>query len=299
MARRKPPQIDGFLSVDKPAGITSHDAVAIARRSLGEKRIGHSGTLDPDATGLLLMGVGRATKLLPFLTDLRKTYVGQIVLGTTTNTLDSQGDITGVFDMSGVKLSDVIAQTAALTGDILQIPPMVSALKVDGKRLHELARQGIEVERKPRPVTVYRFDVFGTDESHVFRCEVECSSGTYIRSLAADVGTALGGGAHLRGLRRTVIGSFDVEDASPIDKIILRPMTDALVDYQTVVVPTELVIKVSRGSVLERAACAFVGCGPWPMLTEAGELLGVYHAHTGTTVKPAVILPPAFQTVGQ
>ena len=296
MGRRKPPQVDGFLVVDKPAGITSHDAVAVARRVLGERRIGHSGTLDPDATGLLLMGVGRATKLLPLLLDLRKTYAGEIVLGTSTSTLDSKGDVTGTFDMAHITIADVAREAAVLTGPIQQIPPMVSAIKIDGVRLHAMAREGIEIERQPRSVTVFKFDVAATADPLVFRCEVECSSGTYIRSLAADVGAALGGGAHLRNLRRTQIGSFDLSAASPISDLVLRPMADALVDYAPAVVPAELVDKVRRGTVLERVMLPLIGPGPWPVLTSDGELLGVYQAHHGTSIKPAVILPPATTT---
>ena len=137
--------------IDKPAGITSHDAVNSLRRTLGEKRVGHSGTLDPDATGILLIGVGSVTRVLRFLTDLRKTYTGEVVLGVETNTLDAAGEVTARHDMTGVTLD--AARTAAaehLTGPILQVPPMVSALRVDGRRLHELAREGIEVERIAR-----------------------------------------------------------------------------------------------------------------------------------------------------
>ena len=293
MGRRKPPQVDGFLVVDKPAGITSHDAVAVARRVLGEKRIGHSGTLDPDATGLLLMGVGRATKLLPLLLDLRKTYVGEIVLGTSTSTLDSKGEVTGTFEMGHIRLVDVAREATKLTGPISQIPPMVSAIKIDGVRLHAMAREGIEIERQPRAVTVHKFDVAESPDPLVFRCEVECSSGTYIRSLANDVGVGLGGGAHLRNLRRTQIGSFRVESASQVTDLALLPMIDALVDYCAAVVPPELVDKVRRGTVLERDVMQFVGPGPWPVVTVDGELLGVYQAHHGSTVKPTVILPPA------
>ena len=295
MGRRKPPQGDGFLVVDKPAGITSHDAVAIARRAFGEKRNGYSGTLDPDATGLLLMGVGRATKLLPLLLDLRKKYVGEIVFGTSTSTLDSKGDVTGTFEMGHIRLVDVAREAAKLTGRIMQIPPMVSAIKVDGVRLHAMAREGIEIERQPRAVSVYKFEVAESSDPLVFRCEVECSSGTYIRSLANDVGAGLGGGAHLRNLRRTQIGSFRVESASQVTDLALLPMIDALVDYCAAVVPPELVDRVRRGTVLERDVMQFVGPGPWPVVTVDGELLGVYQAHHGSTVKPTVILPPATQ----
>src|SRR5258706_13153510 len=157
--------VEGLVVVDKPAGMTSHDVVARLRRIYGLRRVGHAGTLDPDATGVLLVGVGKATRLLRFLTALGKTYTAEIVLGTSTSTLDAAGEVTGSFDMAGVTVD--MAQRAAaehLTGSILQIPPMVSAVRVDGKRLHELARAGIEIERDARPVTVYSFVIAGSDD---------------------------------------------------------------------------------------------------------------------------------------
>ena len=193
MARRRPATVHGLAVVDKPAGVTSHDVVAMVRRQLGERRVGHAGTLDPDATGVLLIGVGSATRLLRFLTALGKTYTAEVVLGTETTTLDDSGDVTAVHDMSAVT-HDQVRQAVVehLTGPIFQVPPMVSALKVGGRRLHELAREGIEVERAPRPVTVHRFDVEPTDDPLVYQIEVACSSGTYVRTLAADLGTLLG-----------------------------------------------------------------------------------------------------------
>ena len=204
MGRRKPATTHGVTVVDKPAGMTSHDVVALLRRRFGERRVGHAGTLDPDATGVLVVGLGTATRLLRFVTDSRKRYQGEVVLGTETSTLDAAGEITAVHDMAGVGVDDARRVVAEhLTGDILQVPPMVSALKVGGRRLHELAREGIEVERVPRPVTVFGFDVSEGSAPGVLRIDVECSSGTYIRSLAAELGRLLGGGAHLRDLRRT------------------------------------------------------------------------------------------------
>ena len=208
----------GLVVIDKEAGWTSHDVVARCRRIFGQRRVGHAGTLDPDATGVLLVGLGRATRLMRFLTALPKTYVAEIVLGTATSTLDASGEVVGEWDMSAVTPDRSAAAAAALTGAIEQVPPMVSAVKIGGRRLHELARQGIEVERPPRKVTVYRFDVEPDPERPgVYRAEVECSSGTYIRVLADDIGTALGGGAHIGLLRRTRIGSFGEGDMRPLD----------------------------------------------------------------------------------
>ena len=150
--------VNGLVVVDKAAGWTSHDVVARCRGIFGQRKIGHAGTLDPDATGVLLIGLGRVTRLMRFLTVLPKTYTTEIVLGTATSTLDASGEVTATFDMRGVVLLTWRPPPAALTGEIEQVPPMVSAVKVEGRRLHELAREGIEVERKPRPVTVYRFE---------------------------------------------------------------------------------------------------------------------------------------------
>ncbi len=203
------------------------------RRRFGERRVGHSGTLDPGATGLLLVGVGSLTRALRFLTDLPKTYTGEVVLGVETSTLDADGEVVARHDMAGVRPDDVRAAVDEhLTGPIQQVPPMVSALKVGGRRLHELAREGVEVERQPRPVLVHRFDIESVEgDPLVYRIEVECSSGTYIRSLAADLGHLLGGGAHLRNLRRTAIGSFTEADAEPPEVAPLRPPAEALRDY--------------------------------------------------------------------
>ena len=217
--------IDGLVLVDKAVGWTSHDVVAKCRGIFGQKRVGHAGTLDPPATGLLLVGLGRVTRLLRFVGTGPKRYVGEVVLGVETSTLDDTGDIVAMHDMGDVAIDDVRAAAATLTGAIRQVPPMVSAVKVGGRRLHAIARAGEEVERDARPVTVHRFDVDATGDSGVFRVVVECSGGTYVRALAADLGAALGGGAHLRGLRRTSIGSFEVADAhlARLDETLMGP----------------------------------------------------------------------------
>jgi tRNA pseudouridine55 synthase len=282
----------GVAVIDKPAGWTSHDVVAKSRGVLGTRKVGHSGTLDPDATGVLVLGVGKATRLLRFLTDLPKSYVGEIVLGVETSTLDAAGEITATHDMSGVTDEQVRAATVPLTGAIEQIPPMVSAIKIDGKRLHELARQGIEVDRPPRPVTVYRYDVEPVDgEPGVWRCEVDCSSGTYVRTLAADLGAALGGGAHLRSLRRTAVGGFTIDDAGTIEAPTLRPIADAVRHFDQVIADEAMAIDVGHGKLFDRERLG-VGdaSGPWAVCDEAGELLAVYQAHKGAT-KPAVVIP--------
>ncbi len=302
--------VDGLLVVDKPTAWTSHDVVAKCRGVFAQRRAGHSGTLDPDATGVLLIGFGQVTKLLSLLTVLPKRYTGEVVLGSATSTLDASGDVLHTYDMAEISLEQVQTAAATFTGDILQIPPMVSAVQVGGVRLHELARQGIEIERAPRPVHVYRYDVTGEVEPGVFAVDVTCSSGTYVRTLAADVGTTLGGGAHLRNLRRVAIGSFEVAEGAAIDEHLrdhsLLGPAEALRDYPSVVIDDDgLVAQVRNGRVLpletfdgrlppRRGASMGVGAPdlsrPWAVLDGQGALVAVYEAHRGDTAKPLVVL---------
>ena len=285
--------VTGLVVVDKEGGWTSHDVVARCRRIFGQRRVGHAGTLDPDATGVLLVGLGRATRLMRFLTALPKPYQAEVVLGTSTSTLDASGEVTGTWDMDRVALADVRAAAGSLTGSIEQIPPMVSALKVGGQRLHALARQGIEVERAARPVTVHRFVVAPGLAPGVFRIEVECSSGTYVRVLAADMGSALGGGAHLQNLRRTRIGSFSVEDAQLVDELtpaaVLTP-AQALRDLDQVVVQADVRRQVARGLALDRVPLGVTGDGPWGLVDEGHRLLAVYEPTETDRIRPAVVL---------
>jgi tRNA pseudouridine55 synthase len=274
--------------IDKPKGVTSHDVVNQLRRRFGEKRIGHAGTLDPGATGVLVVCVGNATRLMRFLTGVDKSYVGEIVLGSTTASLDDDGEVTGTFDMGGVSLADARAAASTLTGDILQVPPMVSALKVDGRRLHELAREGIEIDRKPRPVTVSRFDLDPTDDPLVLRATVDCSSGTYIRTLADDLGRLLGGGAHLRNLRRTRVGRFTLDVAQPVDSATLLPVETAVEHLPGVTVDAAGAVDVAHGRLLPE----WDGDGPWAVSSN-GELLAVYERFRGGQAKPVVVLTGA------
>lgn len=286
MARR-PASGDGPLGlvvVDKEAGWTSHDVVARCRRLTGQRRVGHAGTLDPDAVGVLLVGLGRFTRMLRFLTGLRKTYEAEVVLGQATTTLDASGEVVDEWDMRHVTVEQARQAAAALTGAIDQVPPMVSALKVGGRRLHELARAGIDVERAPRRVTVHRFDVAAASDPGVLRIEVECSTGTYVRSLAADLGAALGGGAHLRNLRRTRIGSFGLAEACTLEQLsadhILTP-AQALRDLAQVEVGPDIAGLVTHGLALDRVGIGASGAGPWALVDTRGHLLAVYQA-TGT-----------------
>jgi tRNA pseudouridine55 synthase len=290
------PGPDGVAVVDKPAGWTSHDVVAKARGLLGTRKVGHSGTLDPDATGVLVLGVGRATRLLTFLSGLDKHYVGEVVLGVATSTLDAAGEITGTWDMGAAGLDDVRRAAQGLTGGILQVPPMVSAKKVEGRRLHELARAGVEVDREAVPVRVDRFTVGEAVAPGVYPVEVVCSSGTYVRSLAADLGAALGGGAHLRALRRLAVGAFTIDEAVPLAGLgperLLAP-AEALRGRPRLVVDEATAALVAHGRVLERAVLGAEGEGPWALVDGEGRLLAVYEPHREGTVKPSVVLVSA------
>jgi tRNA pseudouridine55 synthase len=287
--------IDGLVVVDKPAGWTSHDVVARCRRIFDQKRVGHAGTLDPGATGVLLVGLGRATRLLRFVAELPKAYEGEVVLGTETSTLDADGDVVAVHEMRDVDLAGVRAAAARLVGEIEQVPPMVSAVQVGGRRLHQLAREGIEVDRPARRVRVERFDVDPTPDPLVFVISVACSSGTYVRVLAADLGRALGGGAHLRRLRRTAIGPFGLERARPLDRLgtesVLAPAT-AVSHLDPCSVDAELAVSVAHGRVLTLDSLGASGAGPWAVLDARGALLAVYERRGEQQAKPSVVLAP-------
>jgi tRNA pseudouridine55 synthase len=218
------------------------------------------------------------------------------VLGVETDTLDADGEVLATHDTSTVTPDAVRAAAAALTGDILQVPPMVSAVKVGGRRLHELARAGVEVDRAARPVHVSRFEVVpDPSEPHVYHATVECSSGTYVRALAADLGTALGCGAHLRNLRRTSVGPFTLERAHTVETLDprdLEPIERIVEALEQVAVPDELAARVRVGAVLECDVLGATRTGPCAVLTDGGTLLAVYEPHRGTTMKPAVVLAP-------
>ncbi len=294
MARRKPPTTHGLCVVDKPAGVTSHDVVGMLRKRFNERQVGHAGTLDPDATGVLVIAVGKATKLLRFVEKTTKRYEGEVVFGTSTSTLDSSGEVTGTYEMPDVSVATAQAVVAEhLMGSIEQIPPMVSAIKVDGKRLHELAREGIEIERAPRPVHIFRFDVSEGSAPNVLAVDVECTAGTYIRTLADDLGRLMGGGAHLRNLRRTAVGDFLVSEAQPPDEVTLQPIGTTVRGLARVDVDVETAALVAQGRVLGRDG--FTGVGPWALFGPDDALIAVYEQFRERgqpMVKPAVVLPP-------
>ena len=320
MARRKSAQVHGLLVVDKPRHCTSHDVVDRVRRALGERKVGHSGTLDPDATGVLLCGVGDATRLLRFLdvvhlddgeTTTSKTYTGSIVLGSETDSLDATGTVTATHDMDEViaglsmeRVQDLLDRD--FRGPIEQVPPMVSAIRVDGRRLHDLARRGVEIERDARVVTIHDIRVLSI-RGNVIDVEVSCSSGTFIRTLAADVGRALGGGAHLRDLRRTAIGSFTLAESVPLEvlerldleeaRAALLPVVACVRGLSRLRADADLAAAIAVGSVL--SAERFTGPPPWAVVAASAEgverLLAVYEPFANERVgsgmaRPTVVL---------
>ncbi len=227
--------VGGLVIVDKPAGWTSHDVVARTRRLAGTRKVGHAGTLDPMATGVLLLGVGRATRLLGHLQLADKEYLATIRLGASTVTDDAEGDVTAAADASQVSREQILAAMKPLTGDIQQVPTAVSAIKVDGKRSYARVRAGEEVALTARPVTVSVFELQEVRRKGTLvdvDVRVACSTGTYVRALARDVGGALGVGAHLTMLRRTRVGGFTLADALTLDQLeaefALVPLSEAV-----------------------------------------------------------------------
>ncbi|MCO5992318.1 tRNA pseudouridine(55) synthase TruB [Actinoallomurus rhizosphaericola] len=285
--------MNGLVIVDKPAGWTSHDVVGKLRRLAGTRRVGHAGTLDPMATGVLVIGVEKATRLLGHLALTEKTYEAVIRLGQSTNTDDAEGEPTAAVSAAEVTEDAVRNAVVDLTGPIEQIPPQVSAIKVNGKRAYKRARAGEEVELKARPVTVYEF---GLGE---FRREgdlldvtatITCSSGTYIRALARDLGTALGVGGHLTALRRTRVGPYDLSMAHTVEqlteKLTVLPMEEAVAAaFPRMNVSEDDARKVAHGGAL---AAMGLGQGPIGVFAPDGTLLALVEEH-GPVAKPLAV----------
>jgi tRNA pseudouridine55 synthase len=331
--------VDGILIIDKPAGLTSHDVVARARRILKEKRIGHTGTLDPFATGVLVLLVGRATRLAQFLSGAEKEYEAIIRFGFTTDT----GDATGTpkeqvkshkskvksheFEVKTLKTEaqspksevksqivwtsdEIEAALCSLRGEILQVPPMYSAKKVQGRKLYEMARRGIEIEREAVPVTIHQLEALRTgdellkqndDGTLEMGVRVVCSAGTYVRVLAEEIGERLGSGAHLSSLRRTRAGQFSLEGATHLDELqertpaeILLPPDAALSAMPFVHLTETETRRASQGVALRLAATAALNLSDGAMVRlrdESGALIAVgsYEAST-QTLRPRVVI---------
>lgn len=288
---------EGLLLLDKPAGPTSHDVIAAIRRGSGARRVGHSGTLDPPATGLLLVALGRATRLLRFVPHEPKRYEGVLALGRTTDTDDATGEETGRHDGPLPSDAEVLREAAALVGTSLQKPPAISARKIGGKRLYRLARAGAAVDVPPRPVTVDRFDLRPLDGGR-WAFEVSVSSGTYVRSLARDLGELLGCGGHLAALRRTGIGPLEVADALPATDPLPDGWRDALVPVDRLPL-TPPAYALEEGDAARRFSSGVVlparegfAEGFARVLDPGGKLLGIADVRDGS-LRPAVVLPPA------
>ena len=246
----------GLVVVDKPAGMTSHDVVSRLRRIFSTRKVGHAGTLDPMATGVLVMGLNRGTKFLAHLVAATKSYDATILLGVATSTDDAEGEVIATADASGVSDEAIAAGVAELTGEIMQRPASVSAIKIDGKRAYDRVRDGEEVTLPERPVTVSRFEVLARrgDEIDV---RVDCSSGTYIRSLARDLGAGLGVGGHLTALRRTAVGNYLLADAHTLESLEGNPRISLSLDeamtrsYPTLQVTADEYAALAMGKWLE------------------------------------------------
>ncbi|MCC6485410.1 MAG: tRNA pseudouridine(55) synthase TruB [Armatimonadetes bacterium] len=276
--------MDGVLIVNKPAGCTSHDVVEIVRRRFGIRRVGHAGTLDPQAEGVLVLLLGRATRLAEFVSGHHKKYIARLLLGISTQTQDAEGSITADHSTQHVTEEDLREAAGAFRGPILQIPPMFSAVKVGGKRLHRLARAGQTVERQPRKVTVYSLIVEDFQPGEHARATLCCvvSAGCYIRTLCSDIGDKLGVGGCMESLLRTASGTFALEDAVPLSAIErassdelrrqLLPSTAAVQEFPRIDVDLCDAEKFCHGGFLERSECDE---GLVRVHSHTGELLGV------------------------
>lgn len=299
--RRGDPDVAGVLVVDKPAGMTSHDVVAVVRRALGMRRVGHTGTLDPSATGVLVCAVGRATRLVEVLQAGRKTYAARAVLGVTTDSQDADGEVLATTDAGHLTESEVCEALMGFLGEIQQVPPMVSAIKVDGRRLHELAREGKDVERPARDVVVH--DLVMEDWDPGTHPEVSflvtCSAGTYVRTIAHDLGERLGVGGSLVALRRVANGAFTVDVALDLDDVRRRgeehTLRGDLLDPASavgflprVVVDDPTWWGLSHGGSL-RGDTLPATAGPFAVLDLDGALVGIYR-RDGDEARPDLVL---------
>jgi tRNA pseudouridine55 synthase len=277
------PRVEGLMLVDKPSGVTSHDVVDVVRRSLRTRKVGHAGTLDPMATGLLILGVGRATRLLRYLGDLSKSYAATGRLGEETDTLDADGRILRSASVD-VSRAEIEWACAALVGDSLQTPPAYSAVKVGGRKLYQAARKGDALEAPARRIRVDAFEVSAFDGRDV-EVRITCSGGTYVRVLVADVGRALGCGAHLVRLRRTAIGPFRVEDARPPGEGTPEPIERAIGHLPKIRLEPEEARAASHGRILAPAGID----GPYAVYGPDDALKGIYR-DDGAKARPEVVL---------
>ncbi len=287
----------GLVIVDKPAGMTSHDVVGRCRRLFGTRKVGHAGTLDPMATGVLVVGIERATKILGLLTATSKSYTATIRLGRSTTTDDAEGEVLQDNPASHTTDDAVLAGIAALRGEIAQRPSAVSAVKIGGKRAYQLAREGQQVELAARTVRIERFDVLAVRRDEPFidvDVEVDCSSGTYIRALARDLGEALGVGGHLTALRRTRVGGYGLDHARTLADLAERPELSYTLDEACLLgfprrdITDEQAADTSHGRPLPAAGID----GVYAATNPAGEVIALLE-DTGPRTKPVVVIRPA------
>ncbi|MFA5308588.1 MAG: tRNA pseudouridine(55) synthase TruB [Dehalococcoidales bacterium] len=260
--------MDGILNINKSAGKTSYGVVAAVKRLTGERHAGHAGTLDPDATGVLPVCLGKGTRVVEFLADSTKAYRAVIEAGAATDTYDASGQVTRRGDASGVDVMQLEEALSPFRGDIRQVPPMYSALKHQGQKLYELARAGIDIERESRPVTIYRLELLDWQPPLV-TLEIECSKGTYVRSIAHDLGERLGCGAHLKELTRTRCGIFDIKDAITLTQLETGVQTG---DWQQYLHPIDSVLQDMPSFTVDEVDEAAIKTGsPVRLKTGKGE----------------------------
>ncbi|MDR7300639.1 tRNA pseudouridine(55) synthase TruB [Haloactinomyces albus] len=287
----------GLLVMDKPAGMTSHDVVARVRRIMGTRRVGHAGTLDPMATGVLVLGLERATKLLGHLAMDTKAYLATIRLGSATTTDDAEGEVLSSADASGVAEEAVHAGVSALTGDLRQVPSAVSAVKINGRRAYELARAGESVELEARPVTVSRFDLLAlrrTETTTELDVLVECSSGTYVRALARDLGEQLGVGGHLGELRRTRVGPFGLATVRTLEQLEAEPGLSMDMDHAVATAFPRIDVNgdTARGLAHGQAVPSAGVGGTYGMFGPDGHAVALVRDQ-GRVAKPVLVISPA------
>jgi tRNA pseudouridine55 synthase len=297
--------MEGILPLYKPAGLTSHDCVFRLRKILKTKKVGHTGTLDPDVTGVLPICIGRATKIAEYITDAGKTYEGEVTIGFSTTTEDASGEVVEKKVVEGVlQKSDILKVLESLTGEIEQTPPMFSAVKVGGTRLYEYARKGIEVERPTRKVTIYSIELLDdreefSGETVSFRFRVSCSKGTYIRTLAVMIGEILGYPAHMSHLIRVQSAAFSLEDCLSFEDIenlmdngtistVLKPLETALSHLPKFVINDKVAEKVKNGALLQMPENLKYINGPIIAETTDGQAIAIYSVHP---TKPDLLKP--------
>ena len=285
--------VSGLVIVDKPAGVTSHDVVARVRRLAGTRKVGHAGTLDPMATGVLVLGVNRATRLLGHLTLTEKAYDATIRLGASTTTDDAEGEVVSAASAGELDEARIRSALAAYVGDIEQVPTSVSAIKVDGRRAYQRVREGEDVQLAPRPVTIHELQVHGVrpaGELVEVDVSVRCSSGTYIRAIARDVGADLGVGGHLGALRRTAVGPFTLDDAHTLEQLAEELVMVPIAQAARATFPSRDLGEAQSGDVRHGRQINADLEGLTALFAPDGEFLALYEPREGTTRAVAVFV---------